>query len=700
MKKIVYPLIFTGLMIMSCSDNSNPLLTGWDTPYGTPPFSKITIDHFKPAFEEGIKQHNAEIEAIIKNQEEPTFENTIEALEYSGELLTRVQRTYLVYTESLIDDQVQALSKEMLPLLSKHKDNINLNPDLFKKVKAVYDNRENLDLNTEQGMLLDKKYKDFVRGGAKLNEKDKEEFRKINEELALLALQFGENVLAEINKFELVIDNKEDLAGLPDKVIAGAAEAAQEKGYDGKWVFTIHKPSMLPFLQYSEKRELREKIYKAYINKGDNDNDIDNKKILSKMAALRVKRANLLGYETHAHFILDERMAKNPDNVKELLTKLWKPALKVAKSERADMQNIIDAEGGGFKLASWDWWYYAEKVKKEKYDLDEDELRPYFKVENVINGVFGLAGDLWGLQFEEIDNIDKYHPDVKTFKVKDADGSFIGILYTDYFPRESKRGGAWMDAIIKQSRKDGKFIHPIIYNVGNFSKPVAGKPALISVDEVETLFHEFGHALHGLLSDCTYPSISGTATPTDFVEFPSQVMENWCMHPEVLRKYAFHYETGEAIPDELIEKIKNSSKFNQGFETVEYLAAAILDLDWHTLTEAVEHDAAEFENESLGRIGLIPEIISRYRSTYFNHVFASVVGYSSGYYSYIWSEVLDADAFRGFEESGDVYNQELAGKYRKYVLASGGTDDSMKLYRLFRGKDPVIEPLLDRRGLN
>ncbi len=685
---------------MSCSENKNPLLMDWDTPFGTPPFGEIEVAHLKPAFDEAMKKHNEEILKIINNPEEPTFENTIEALEYSGELLTGIRYVYLVYKEALTDDEVKAVSKYVLPVLSKHNDDITLNPELFKRVKSVYDNRQNMDLNTEQKKLLEKKYKAFVRGGANLNESDKEAFRKINEELSMLALQFGENVLAEVNRFELVIDNEEDLAGLPENVIAAAAETAEERGHSGKWVFTIQKPSMLPFLQYSEKRELREKIYKAYINKGDNDDELDNKKILTKMAALRVKRANLLGYDTHADFILDVYMAKNPGNVNELLDKLWEPALEVAKNERDEMQKIIDAEGGNFKLASWDWWYYAEKVKKKKFDLDEDQLRPYFKVENVIQGVFGLAEDLWGLQFEEVDNIDKYHPEVKTFEVKDADGSHIGILYTDYFPRDTKRGGAWMDALRKQSRKDGKFIHPIIYNVGNFSKPTAGKPALISLDEVETLFHEFGHALHGLLSDCTYPSLSGTATPRDFVEFPSQVMENWCMHPQVLRKYAFHYETGEVIPDELIEKIQNSSKFNQGFETLEYLAAAILDMDWHTLTEPVELDAAEFEKTSMEKIGLIPEIIPRYRSTYFNHAFASVIGYSSGYYSYIWSEVLDADAFRAFEESGDVYNRELAGNYRKYILASGGSDDSMELYKQFRGKEPEIEPLLERRGLN
>lgn len=684
---------------MACSSkDTNPLLTEWETSFNTPPFDKINNEHYLPAFKEAIKQHKKEIDAIVRNNQEPTFENTIEALEYSGVLLTKISRVFFAMTEAMTSNELQAISKEVTPMLSKHNDDINLNPGLFKKVKAVYDKKDQLELNSEQNILLDKYFKNFIRGGANLNDTDKEEFRKINEELSLLLLEFGENVLKETNKFELVIDNEADLAGLPGNVISTAAEEAKARGYEGKWVFTIQKPSMIPFLQYSEKRDLREKIYKAYINKGDNNDSLDNKKLISKIASLRVRRANLLGYSTHAHFVLEEQMAKTPGNVYDLLNKLWKPALEVAKSERDEMQRMINLEGNNFKLESWDWWYYAEKIRKEKFDFDEEEVRPYFNVEGVIKGVFGLATDLWGIQFEEIFDIPKYHPEVKTFEVKDNDGSHIGILYTDYFPRDSKRGGAWMDAFRKQSRKDGKFTHPVIYNVGNFSKPTTNKPSLLSLDEVHTLFHEFGHALHGLLSNCTYETVSGTSTPRDFVEFPSQVMENWCMHPDVLVKYAKHYETGDPIPNELIKKINNSIKFNQGFETVEYLAASFLDMDWHTLTGTTEYDVTGFENNSLNKIGLIPEIISRYRSTYFNHIFAG--GYSAGYYSYIWAEVLDADAFGVFEETGDVYNQELAAKYRKYILSSGGTQDAMELYKQFRGKEPDIEPLLEKRGLN
>ena len=692
-------LLFAGALIFtSCStEEKNPLLANWDTPFETPPFDKITTEDYLPAFEKAIKIHDNEIDKIAKNSEEATFANTIEALDYSGTLLRRVRRVFSAMNESMSNEQMQVISKEVSPMLSKHRDDINLNENLFNRVKEVYDKREGLGLNTEQNILLDKYYKEFVRGGANLKDESKEEFRKINEELSVLSVQFGENVLKETNTFELVIDNKDDLEGLPENVISAAAESAKGKGYTGKWVFTIHKPSMLPFLQYSSKRDLRKDIYSAYFLKGDHNNEIDNKKILSRMAMLRLKRANLLGYETHAHYVLEEQMASNPDNVYALLDKLWTPALKRSIQERVEMQEIINAEGNSFELQPWDWWYYAEKLKMVKYNMDEEELRPYFKLENVIDGVFGLATRLWGIKFEERDDISKYHPDVKTFEVKESDGSHIGILYTDYFPRESKRAGAWMDAFQKQYKKDGKMIYPIIYNVGNFSKPTGDKPALLSLDEVHTLFHEFGHALHGLLSDCTYEKISGTDTPRDFVEFPSQVMENWSMHPDVLKFYAKHYETGEVIPKELVDKIQNASLFNQGFETLEYLAASYLDMDWHTITDPVEYDAIIFENESMAEIGLIPEILPRYRSTYFNHIFSG--SYSSGYYSYIWAEVLDADAFNAFVQTGDVYNEDFAAKYRKYILASGGTDDSMELYKRFRGQDPEIEPLLKRRGL-
>ncbi|MCF8260011.1 MAG: M3 family metallopeptidase [Melioribacteraceae bacterium] len=698
--KRFFMLIFSGALLFSgCSKEvENPLLAKWDTPFQTPPFNLINESHYIPAFKVALQKHKEEIKTIVENEAEPTFENTVVALDNSGELLKRVNKVFSAMNESMSTEKMQEINKEVTPMLSGHKDDINLNPGLFQRVKSVYENRESENLNTEQARLLDHYYKKFVRGGANLSDADKDKFRKINDEISLLKVQFGENVLKENNRFELVITDQADLAGLPDGVVSSAAEAAKEAGYEDSWLFTISKPSMLPFITYSENRDLREKIYTAYVMKGNNGNELDNNKNASKLAALRVKKANLLGYKTFAHFVLEENMAGEPENVYELLNKLWDPALERAKSEREEMQKMIYAEGNDFELESWDWWYYSEKVKKAKYDLDEDELRPYFSVENAIEGVFGLATDLWGIQFVERTDIQKYHPDVKVFEVKEEDGSHIGILYTDYFPRASKRAGAWMDEFRRQHKVDGKMITPIIYNVGNFSKPTGNKPALLSLDEVLTLFHEFGHALHGLLSDCTYESLAATETPRDFVEFPSQVMENWAMHPDVLKNYAKHYETGEVIPADLIKKIQNASQFNQGFATVEYLAASYLDLDWHTLSDPTEKNAAEFEKASMTKIGLIDEIFPRYRTTYFNHIFSG--GYSAGYYSYIWSEVLDADAFNAFVQSGDVLNPELASKYRKYILSSGGTDDAMELYKKFRGAEPEIEPLLKRRGLN
>lgn len=677
--------------------SENPFLTEWDTPYNTPPFDQIKEEHYLPAYEKAIALHEEEINAIANLDEAPTFENTIVALDQSGALLTRVKNVFNSMNGSMTNENMQNIAKKISPMLSKHNDQLTLNDKLFDRIQILYNDKENLGLNTEESKLLDHYFKKFVRGGANLSATDKESFKKINEELSVLSVQFGENVLNETNKFELVLSTEEELSGLPESVLAMGADEAKNRGYEGKYIYTIQRPSMYPFLTYSTRRDLREKLYKGYINRGDNNDSLDNKAILAKMASLRVQKAKLLGYETHAHYVLEENMAKTPENVFNFLDQLWTPALEMAKNERQMMQDMIEMEGDTFQLASWDWWYYAEKIRKEKYDLNEDEIRPYFEVSNVIKGVFDLSTKLWGITFEERNDIPKYHPDVKTFEVKDSDGSHIAILYTDYFPRASKRGGAWMDVFTKQHIKDGEFIHPVVYNVGNFSKPTADKPALLSLDNVNTLFHEFGHALHGMLSECTYESLSGTSTPRDFVEFPSQVMENWCMHPQVLKNYAFHFETGEPIPDALIEKINNAGKFNQGFATVEYLAASYLDMYWHTLTDTVQKEANAFENKVLAKIGLIPEIISRYRSTYFNHIFSG--GYSAGYYSYIWSEVLDADAFKGFVDSGDVYNQELADRYRKHVVSQGGTRDAMEMYKAFRGAEPEIEPLLVKRGL-
>jgi len=698
MKKTFLLLFIAGLILCSClTQDENPLFSEFDTPFQVPPFDRIQEEHYLPAFKEGMDQQNKEIEAIIIDPESPTFENTIEAMENTGSLLRRVGSVFGVLNGSMTNDDMQKIAKEVAPLESKHRDDIRLNDKLFQRIKAVYEQKDKLDLTTEQNTLLEKYYKDFVRSGANLDEEKKATLKEINQELSILTVKFGDNVLKENNRFEMVIDKKEDLAGLPQAVITGAAEAAKERGHEGKWVFTIHKPSMIPFLQYSEKRDLREKIFKAYINKGDNNDELDNKANLAKIAALRVKRANLLGYKTHADYVLENNMAKKPENVYKFLEQIWKPALKMAKREARELQEMIRKEGHDFKLQPWDWWYYAEKLKKAKYALDEEMLRPYFKLENVREGAFSLASKLYGIQFIERDDIPKYHEDARVFEVKEADGTHIGILYTDYFPRASKRGGAWMNSFRKQSRLQGKEIYPVITNNGNFSKPTGDKPALISSEEVLTLFHEFGHALHGLLSDCTYNRLSGTSVPRDFVELPSQIMENWVFEPEVLKMYAKHYETGEVIPQELIDKLKKTSHFNQGFANVEYLAASFLDMDWHTLAEAEELDVHEFEEASLNKIGLIPEIIVRYKSPYFNHIFSG--GYSSGYYSYIWAEVLDADAFQAFKETS-LFDQKTAQAFRENVLERGGTEDPMVLYKRFRGAEPTVEPLLKKRGLN
>jgi len=675
----------------------NPFYKEWGTPYEVPTFDKIEVGHYVPAFKEGMRRQSAEVDAIVDNPEPPTFENTVEALEASGALLDEVSNVFFNLNSANTNDEMQAIAKEVAPLLSKHGDDITLNEGLFRRVKEVYDRRDDLELSTEQRRLLDEYYKDFVRGGANLNEEQKKRFREINERLSVLSLQFGENVLKEDNAFELVIDSEADLEGLPEAVVQAAAEAAAERDHGGKWVFTLHKPSMLPFLSYSKRRDLREKIFKAYIERGDNGDELDNNTILVEIAKLRCERAHLLGYESHAAYVLEDNMAKTPAAVYDLLHQLWTPALARAKAERAELQKMVDDEGGDFELAAWDWWYYAEKLKKAKYDFDDEALRPYFELNRVREGAFMVANKLFGITFVPRPDLPKYHDDVQAFEVKDADGSHVGIYYVDYFPRASKRGGAWMTAFRKQSRQGGVERSPVICNVSNVSKPTADKPALLSLDEVATLFHEFGHALHGLLSDCTYDRLSGTAVARDFVEMPSQVLENWAFEPEVLAMYARHYRTGEPIPQELLDKMNNAKLFNQGFATTEYLAASFLDMDWHTIDEERDIDAAEFERQSLDEIGLIPEIVVRYRSPYFRHVFAG--GYSAGYYSYIWAEVLDADAFEAFKKNG-LFDPDTARAFRENILAAGGTEEPMVLYERFRGAEPTIEPLLERRGLN
>ncbi|MHC4116954.1 MAG: M3 family metallopeptidase [Planctomycetota bacterium] len=684
------------ILVAGCSvQPENPLLQEWDTPFETPPFDEIKSEHFMPAFLEAMEAEKAEVEAIAENDQEPTFENTIEALEEAGEQLDKVSRVFSCLNGANTNEDLQNISKEVAPLRAKHSDDINLNEDLFARIKNIYDAKEGLGLNVEQDTLLENYYLGFVRSGANLNDQEKEKLRSINEELSKLYVTFRQNHLNQTNAVALAIDKREDLAGLPDGVIQAAAEMAKARDMEGKWVFTLQKPSFIPFLIHSERRDLREIVFKAYINRGNNDDEFDNKTLISRIAALRVRKTNLLGYKTHADFVLERNMAENPENVYKFLNDLWKPALARAKMEVADMQAIIDAEGHDFKLQAWDWWYYAEKVKKQKYALDDAMLRPYFKMENVRKGAFDVAEKLYGIRFIKRTDIEVYHPDVEVFEVFEADGTHLGIFYSDYYPRDGKRSGAWSSSLRSQSNIDGDLVTPLVFNVGNFAKPTADKPSLMSMDEVETLFHELGHGLNSLFADTIYRG--SRRVPRDFVELPSQIMENWARDPAVLKTYALHYETGEPIPQELVDKLQKARHFNQGFMTVEYLAASFLDMDWHMLTDATEQDAAQFEEASMDKIGLMPEIESRYQSTNFGHIFSSG-GYSSGYYSYIWAAVLDADAFEAFKQT-DLFNQELAASFRKHVL-SMGSNDTMAQYVRFRGSEPKVDALLKRRGLD
>lgn len=679
--------------------NENPLFAEtFDTPYGVPPFDLIKEDHFEPAILEGIKLHQAEIDAIANSTEEPTFENTILAMENSGALLKRNMRIFSNLTSANTSDKLQEIASKLSPELSKHSDNISLNEKLFLRVKTVYDKRQSLNLGLEEAKLLEEAYKGFVKSGANLSDEDKEKLRKINEELALLTLEFGNNVLAANNKYELVIEKKEDLAGLPEGVIQAAAETAKEKGKDGKWVFTLQNASVMPFLQYADNRELRKEILNAYQNRG-NGGEFDNNEKLKRIANLRLEKSNLLGYKTFADYALDDTMAKNPKGVYDLLNKLWVPALEKAKEEEAEIKKMMQADGITGEVQPYDWRYYTEKIRKAKYDLDEQEVKPYLSLENVQNGVFGVCEKLYGLKFEKVENAPVYHPEATLWKVSEKNGDHVGVLYMDFHPRASKRGGAWMTSYSEQSIVNGKRIAPVISIVCNFTKPVGDTPSLLTFDEALTYFHEFGHALHGLLSNTKYESLSGTNVSRDFVELPSQVLENWGSDPAVLKTYAKHYKTGEAIPDALIKKIDQVGTFDQGFATVEYLAASLLDMDYHTQTEPITINVDTFEDASMKKIGLSRAILPRYRSTYFLHIFSDPVGYASGYYSYIWSGVLDTDAFEAFK-STDLFNPEKAESFRKNILEKGNTEDAMELYKRFRGAEPSIEPLLKKRGLN
>lgn len=687
----------TGLILTGCVKNDNPFFETYKNKYGAPPFEQIKNEHYKPAFTEGIKQQQAEIDAIAESNEAPTFANTIEALDYSGELLKKVSSVFFNLYSAETNDEMSKIATEMSPILSEHNDNIYLNEKLYKRVKTLFDSREKLGLTPEQIRLLEKYHRNFVRSGAALNAEQKILLRDINKRLSIAELTYGQNVLDETNAYKKVVDSEADLAGLPESVRQAAAEAAKEAKMEGKWLFTTHKASFIPVLQYSENRELRKELLMAYTTRANHGNDKDNKAIINTIMKLRTQKAQLLGFETSADFILDDTMAKTPKMVYDFLATIWAPALGKAKEEAADLQKLMDADGKGEKLEAWDWWYYSEKLRKSKFDLDEEALKPYFKLENVRQGVFDLSTKLYGLKYKKLDNMPVYHPDVEAFEVTDADGTFVGVLYTDYFPRPGKRAGAWMNNITEQYKKDGVNHRPIICNVGNFTKPTVDKPSLLSMDEVETLFHEFGHALHGLLTQTTYPSLSGTNVSRDFVELPSQVMENWCWEPEVMKSYARHYKTGEVMPKELMDKIQLAGTFNQGFVNTELLSASLLDMDYHTIKDTADIDVTAFENASLARMGMIPEIIVRYRSTIFNHIFGG--GYNAGYYSYTWAAVLDADAFSAFKETGNVYNPKVAKAFRKNILERGDSEDPMRLYRAFRGADPNPDALLIKRGL-
>ena len=691
-------LLLTSLLLctlMACK-NQNPFLSEQNTPYGVPAFDKVKIEHYMPAFEAAIAQNKAEIAAIVSNPAEPTFDNTIVALDRSGLLLEQVSGVFFNVLEADGNEEMNRIAEEVTPMLSDLSDGILLNDSLFRRVKAVYDQRDQLGLNAEQMRLVTETYKHFALNGANLQPEQKERLKEINSELGLLSLQFGNNVVAETNAYQLFVTDENELKGLPESAKAAAKEEATAVGRPDAWLFTPKRTSFTPVLQYCENRELRKELLMAYTTRGNHDNEYDNKAVIVKTMKLRVEKAHLFGYDCPADYILADCMAKDAKTVDAFLQSVWEPSLNAAKREAAELQTLMNEDLPGEELQPWDWWYYAEKLRKAKYDLDEEQLKPYFELSNVRRGVFELAHNLYGLNFEQLTDMPVYNPEVEVFKVSDEEGNLVGILYTDYFPRAGKRPGAWMNNIQSQYvDAEGVDHRPVIINVGNFNKPTKGNPSLLSMDDVETLFHEFGHALHGLLSKATYKSLSGTNTPRDFVELPSQFMENYCYRPEIMKTYAFHYQTGEVIPDSLIQKINNAKTFNQGFVETELLSASILDMDYHEITDTTDFDVNVFEAESMAKMQMILQIITRYRSTFYNHIFTT--GYEAGYYSYTWSAVLDADAFAAFEETGDVLNPEVAKRFR-HLLEQGGTRDATELYQEFRGKPADAKYLLERKG--
>ena len=701
MTKRILTISCIALMLGACGSKKdvmkdNPFLTEWNTPYGVPPFDQIKTEHYLPAFEEAMRQQKAEIDSIVNNIEAPTFENTIEALEYSGALLDKVSAVFFNLSECENNEAMEEIAEKISGPLSKHSDDINLNADLFARIKTVYEQKDSLGLNGEQMRLLEETYKGFVRGGANVPAEKQARFREINEQLSLLSLRFGNNVLGATNQYKLVVDDKTKLAGLTEDQLAAALEAgADDPATKGKYVFTLHNPSLLPFLSNCENRELRKEIWTAYANRCTSG-AYDNTAIIDSIVNLRLERANILGFESHAAYTLDDCMAKTPQAVEELLMNVWRPAIAKAKKEAEEYKAMIKAEGADFELEPCDWRYYSEKLRKEKYNLNDEEIRPYFSLAKVVDGVFDVSNKLYGLTFAENKEIPTYNKEAVVYEVS-REGQVIAILYMDFHPRASKRSGAWMTEFRGQyETKDGQNVIPIISLVCNFTKPTADKPSLLTFDEAETLFHEFGHGLHGMLSKCHYKSLAGTSVSRDFVELPSQIMENWCRNSEVMKTYAKHYETNEVISDELIKKIENAGTYGQGFVNAELIAASLLDFQYHIITTPTKITLPEFEDKAMGGIGLIPEIISRYKSTYFQHIFSG--GYSCGYYSYTWAAVLDNDAFEAFNQNG-LFDQATADAFRTNVLERGNTEDPMVLYKRFRGQDPSITPLLRNRGL-
>ena len=695
--------IFLTLLITCTSFNymttitnltDNPLLKTFNTPFQVPPFDLIKPENYMPAFKEAMHIHELEIKAITDSKELPTFDNTIAALDYSGSELSKISNIFFSLTGANTNDSLKLIQQEITPILSQHDDNIILNADLFKRIKYIKEANTNQKLSPDQTILLNKTYKHFVMNGAGLNKNDQTLLRSINEQLASLSVTFGNHLLKDTKAFQLIIDTKKDLSGLPQSIIDAAASDAKNAKIDKKWLFTLDNSSIIPFLTYADNRDLREQMLHAYMMRGNNNNENDNKLVMKQLVNLRSQKALLLGYKNFAALQLGVRMAQQPQNVYDLLNKLWIPALKTAKLEASDLQSYISKEDKNFKLEAWDWRYYAEKVRKDKYDIDEEQLRPYFPLEKVREGAFAVANKLYGITFSELKNMPKYHSDNEVFEVKDFNGSHLGVLYMDFHPRESKRGGAWCGGFRDQYKRNGVTIHPVVSIVCNFSKPTDNAPALLTFDEARTLFHEFGHALQALFSDVTYPGLGNLAR--DYVELPSQVMENWASDPEILNMYAHHYKTGVNIPADLLQKIEKSKYFNEGFATVEYLAASYLDMDLHTIAGPDSSlNILNFEDHSMKNIGLIPEILPRYRTTYFNHI--SDDGYSAGYYSYVWAQVLDADAFAAFKEKG-IFDQKTAKLFRQFVLEKGGSMDEMEAYKHFRGADPSITPLLKRKG--